>query len=230
MAVRMPSHPIASRFIKYAGGYVAAPSANRSGKPSPTMAKYVIQDLDGRIDMILDAEGVEIGLESTIVDLTTDVPMIVRPGYITQEALARVVGEIDIDITIYDDHSTQAPKAPGMKYRHYAPKGELVLVEGERERVICYINEQIRFHRERKERTGILGTEELLARCSADSIKSAGKENELSFVAKQLYTFLREFDDEEIDYMYAECFSDKGLGQAVMNRLLKAAGHKVVKV
>lgn len=230
VAVRMPSHPIASRFIKYAGGYVAAPSANRSGKPSPTMAKYVIQDLDGRIDMILDAEGVEIGLESTIVDLTTDVPMIVRPGYITQEALARVVGEIDIDITIYDDHSTQAPKAPGMKYRHYAPKGELVLVEGERERVICYINEQIRFHRERKERTGILGTEELLARCSADSIKSAGKENELSFVAKQLYTFLREFDDEEIDYMYAECFSDKGLGQAVMNRLLKAAGHKVVKV
>lgn len=234
VAVRMPSHPLANIFIRKAGGYVAAPSANISGKPSPTTAKYVIQDMDGRIDMIIDAAGVEFGLESTIVDMTEDVPMILRPGYITQKMLSRVVGETDMDVTIYDSSSAQAPKAPGMKYRHYAPKGELVIVEGEAQRVVQYINEQTAQHRERGEKTGVIGTEELIAEYHADSIKNAGSRNDSWEVARQLYTFLREFDDEGIQYMYAQSFADsfqdKGFGQAVMNRLLKAAGHKVVKV
>lgn len=234
VAVRMPSHPVASLFIRKAGGYVAAPSANLSGKPSPTLAKYVIQDMDGRVDMVIDADGAEIGLESTIVDVTCDVPMILRPGYITQEMLSRVVGETDMDVTVYDSSSAQAPKAPGMKYRHYAPKGELAIVEGEPQKVVRYINEQTALHEADGKRTGVIGTQELLASYHASSIKNAGSRGDSAAVARQLYTFLREFDDEDIAYIYAESFADafvdKGFGQAVMNRLLKAAGHKVIHV
>lgn len=234
VAVRMPSHKIARRFIEKSGGYVAAPSANLSGKPSPTSAKYVAQDMMGRIDMIIDAEGVEIGLESTIVDLTSDVPMILRPGFITQHMLSKVVGEVDMDVTLIDSTSSQAPKAPGMKYRHYAPKGELVIVEGEPENIVRYINEQTNLHMEKGEKTGVIGTADYIGGYHADSIKNAGNADKPLEVSNRLYTFLREFDDEDVEYIYSESFgnsfSDEGFGQAVMNRLLKAAGHKIIKV
>ncbi len=233
VAVRMPNHPLALLLIKKAGGYVAAPSANLSGKPSPTLAKYVVQDLDGRIDMILDADGAEIGLESTIVDLTGEIPLILRPGCITQKMLAGVVGETDMDVTIYDSDTAQAPRAPGMKYRHYAPQGELVIVEGEPQRVVSYINAQAAAQEASGMRTGVIGTQEHLAQYHASSVKNAGSRSDVHEAAKQLYTFLREFDDEEIDCMYAESFrdaQDEGFGQAVMNRLLKAAGHRVIYV
>ena len=234
VAVRMPGHLLARRFIQEAGGYVAAPSANLSGKPSPTLAKYVIQDMDGRVDMIIDAEGVEIGLESTIGDVTCEVPMILRPGFITQQMLSGVVGETDMDVTVYDSGSAQAPRAPGMKYRHYAPRGELVIVDGEPNGVVRYINEQAALHEAQGMRTGVIGTEGRLAQYRASSVKNAGDGNDFRTVAGQLYTFLREFDDEEISYIYAESFAeafeDRGFGQAVMNRLLKAAGHRVIHV
>lgn len=174
VAVRMPSHPVALEFIREAGGYVAAPSANLSGKPSPTKAKYVVQDMDGRIDMIIDGDGVDIGLESTIVDLTGDKPMILRPGYITKEMLDAVLGQVETDPTLLDSDSKEAPKAPGMRYRHYAPKGELVLVEGSPEAVVSYINEQTSLHRQQGEKTGIIGTTEMTGRYEADSVKIAG--------------------------------------------------------
>ncbi len=243
VAVRMPSHPLANLFIKKAGGYVAAPSANLSGKPSPTLAKYVVQDMAGRIDMILDADGSSIGLESTIVDVTAEIPVILRPGYITQKMLSDVVGETEMDVTIYDSNSKQAPKAPGMKYRHYAPKGELVIVEGEPQKVVQYINDQCAAHEAAGVRTGVIGTKEQLAQYhGAASIKNAGSRYAPEAAAKQLYIFLREFDDEGIAYIYAESFADTsavtatrepldtGIGQAIMNRLLKAAGHRVIYV
>lgn len=230
VAVRMPSHKLARAFIKEAGGYIAAPSANLSGKPSPTTAKYVAQDMDGRIDMIIDADGVEIGLESTILDMTSEVPTILRPGFITQEMLSKVAGDIDMDVTILSDSSGQAPKAPGMKYRHYAPKGELVLIEGEPEKVVKYINEKTKEHMARGQRTGIIGSSEFEGMYQADSIKIAGTLADTQAYARALYTFLREFDDENIEYMYAHSFESTGVGVAIMNRLLKAAGHRVEKI
>lgn len=230
VAVRMPKHQAALDFIRASGGYVAAPSANLSGKPSPTTAKYVLQDMAGRIELILDADGAEIGLESTIVDLTGEVPVILRPGYITQEMLSRIVGETEMDVALLDGDSPQAPRAPGMKYRHYAPKGELALVEGKPEAVVQYINEQARRHREENKKTGVIGTAERIVCYHADSVKNAGSRGEPLAAARQLYTFLREFDDEEVAYIYSEAFEGTGIGQALMNRLLKAAGHKVIQV
>lgn len=232
VAVRMPGHPIALLFIRESGGYVAAPSANLSGKPSPTTAKYVIQDMNGRIDMILDTsmDSTTIGIESTIVDMTSEIPMILRPGYITQEMIADIIGKTDTDVTIFDNTSNKPPKAPGMKYRHYAPKGELVIVEGEPQKVVDYINEQTKLHAQKGEKTGVIGTSEMIQKYQADSIKDAGKQDDMLSVAGRLYTFLREFDDENIAYMYSESFALEGVGQAVMNRLLKASGHRCVKL
>lgn len=228
VAVRMPSNKIAKALIDAAGGYVAAPSANLSGRPSPTAAKYVIEDLDGRVDMIIDGGAADIGLESTIIDLTGKKPMILRPGYITEEMLEEAIGRVDIDRTILDGDSKQAPKAPGMKYRHYAPKGNLVLVEGGAAQVVSYINEQLAWHKARGAKTGVIATDETADSYSADSIKSVGKREDEEQIAKHLFRVLREFDDEEVQVIYAESFECRGVGEAIMNRLLKAAGHQVV--
>lgn len=230
VAVRLPSDPIARKLIGYSGGFVAAPSANISGKPSPTAARYVAQDMDGRIDMILDGGEVGIGLESTIVDLTVTPPQILRPGYVTQERLAQVLGEIDTDVTILRHDSNLAPKAPGMKYRHYAPKGELVIVEGDPGRVTDYMNRQAEKARFRGERTGIIGTKESLEHYRADVVKCLGLKEDEESIARNLYAVLRQMDEEQVDRIYSESLEDRGLGQAIMNRLLKAAGHRVVRV
>ena len=140
VAIRFPSNMIAQALIKASGGYIAAPSANRSGRPSPTLARYCMEDLDGRVEMVIDGGQVGIGLESTIIDLTEEEPVILRPGFITQKKLAQVLGNVDVDRTIITPDSGIAPKAPGMKYRHYAPKGELVILEGSRGNVVAEIN------------------------------------------------------------------------------------------
>lgn len=230
VAVRMPSNRIALALIEAAGGYIAAPSANLSGRPSPTVAKYVVEDMDGRIDMILDGGEADIGLESTIIDLTGEEPMILRPGYVTEEMLKEIVGQVETDKTILSNDSGQAPKAPGMKYRHYAPKGSLTIVEGKPEQVTRFINEQIEKSRENGRTTGVIATDETAACYQADSVKSAGSRTDEEQIARHLFRILREFDDEKIEVMYAESFESRGVGQAIMNRLLKAAGHQIINV
>ncbi|MBR1771127.1 MAG: threonylcarbamoyl-AMP synthase [Lachnospiraceae bacterium] len=229
VAVRMPSHPVALALIRESGGYIAAPSANTSGKPSPTKAVYVAEDLNGKIDMIIDGGELGIGLESTIVDLTVEPPQILRPGYVTAEMLSRVVGEVDTDVTILQDGADcgQAPKAPGMKYRHYAPKGELTLVQGTRQAVVDYINRKAGEARMAGEKVGVIATAENFAAYDADCVKNIGSREDEATVARGLYTILREFDDEQVTRIYSEAFETRGFGQAIMNRLLKAAGHHV---
>lgn len=230
VAVRFPSHPVARKLIEYGGGYVAAPSANLSGRPSPTAAKYVIEDMEGRIDMILDGGEDDIGLESTVVDMSVMPPRILRPGFVTREMLEKVLGEIDIDVTIIDPGSSQAPKAPGMKYRHYAPKGELTIVEGSPEQVVNYMNKAAAADKAAGEKTGIIATSGLLKEYHADVVKCAGGREEEEVIARRLFAILREFDDEGVTRIYSESFENQGLGQAIMNRLLKAAGHRIVRL
>lgn len=230
VAVRMPVDPIALSFIEAAGGYVAAPSANVSGRPSPTSSRYVEEDMYGRIEMIIDGGDVEIGLESTIVDLTGKVPMLLRPGRITLEMLKEILGEVEVDKTILAGNAAGRPKAPGMKYKHYAPKGELTIIAGESQAVVKKINELAVRGMQQGEKIGVIGTEENISFYQGHSIKSVGKRDDEVSIAKHLYRILREFDDEGITLIYSESFSAGGMGQAIMNRLLKAAGHQIVYV
>ncbi|MCM1065072.1 MAG: L-threonylcarbamoyladenylate synthase [Eubacterium sp.] len=230
VAVRFPSHPIARKLIGYGGGYVAAPSANLSGRPSPTAAKYVVEDMDGRIDIILDGGEDDIGLESTVVDMTVTPPQILRPGFVTREMLEKVLGEIDMDVTIIEPESSLAPKAPGMKYRHYAPRGELTIVEGSPEKVVDYMNRAAAADKAAGERVGIIATSGFLKDYRADVVKCAGSREREEEIARRLFAILREFDDEGVTRIYSESFDSQGLGQAIMNRLLKAAGHRVVRL
>ena len=227
VAVRMPSDKVAMAFIKAADGYIAAPSANTSGRPSPTVAKYVAEDLDGKIEMILDGGQLCIGLESTIVDMTVEPPMILRPGYITKEMLEEVLGEVAVDKTLLDPNSKTAPKAPGMKYRHYAPKGELTIVDGESAKVVDWINAHVKEALEKGQKVGIICTDETKALYPQGVKKSVGNRQNEETVARELYRVLREFDDEGMEVMYSESFAESGIGVAIMNRLLKAAGHHV---
>ncbi|MCI8373622.1 MAG: threonylcarbamoyl-AMP synthase [Lachnospiraceae bacterium] len=223
-AVRMPDHPVALALIAAAGGYVAAPSANVSGRPSPTRAEHVKEDLEGRIDMILDGGPVGIGLESTIVDLSGEIPMILRPGAISQEMLAQVIGKVEMDQGLLEEHTDLRPKAPGMKYRHYAPKAKLIVVDGQSEQVIEKINALVAQMEPSK--AGIICTEETLNQYPHGVVKSLGTREDEESIARNLYNILREFDQSEVEVIYSEAFQTPKMGQAIMNRLLKAAGHQ----
>lgn len=232
VAIRMPSHPAAFELIRSSGLYLAAPSANTSGRPSPTAAEHVRQDLDGRIDMIIDGGRVEIGLESTIVDLSGETPMILRPGYITKEMLEEVIGPVKVDPVILAETEDPAmrPKAPGMKYKHYAPKGSLTIVEGKRDAVAGEINRLIREHEAAGFRTAVIASEENHPLYVSPLILDIGSREHEESIAANLYDVLRQMDEQNIDYIYSESFAGAGLGAAIMNRLLKAAGHKVIRV
>ena len=228
VAVRMPVDPVAAALIRAAGGFVSAPSANTSGRPSPTTAEHVAEDLSGRIEMILDGGPVDIGLESTILDMTVSPPMILRPGAITAEMFEEVIGPVDVDQTLLSADSVQAPKAPGMKYRHYAPKAKMFIVEGDlREEILAIRQLSYAAHRKGKE-VGIIATAETLPFYNHGIVKSVGSRENEKTIAKGLYGVLREFDEENIDTIYSESFAAQGIGKAIMNRLEKAAGHQTI--
>ena len=230
VAVRMPDHPLALALIREGGGYVAAPSANTSGRPSPTLAEHVYQDLHGKVAMILDGGPVGIGLESTIVDLSEEIPMILRPGYITQEMLREVIGTVQVDPGLIAADSDVRPKAPGMKYRHYAPKANLVIVKGETLAVVDKINTMTRDYMKAGKKVGIIGTDETISCYYGAVIKSIGSREDEDSIARHLYGILREFDEMDVDCIFSESFATPRIGQAIMNRLLKAAGHQVIEV
>lgn len=230
VAVRFPSDRIAQELILAAGGYVAAPSANTSGRPSPTTAQHVEEDLGGAIDMIIDGGQVGIGLESTIVDFTEEIPVVLRPGYISLEMLQELLGEVKMDRGLLITDSSVRPKAPGMKYRHYAPKADLAIVEGETEAVIRKITALAKAAEAEGEKVGIIATDETMDRYPEGCIiKSIGSREEEETIAHHLYEVLREFDECDAKVIYSEAFYTPRMGQAIMNRLLKAAGHKRIK-
>ena len=234
VAVRMPNNPIALALIEESGCMIAAPSANTSGRPSPTKASHVYEDLSGKIDAILDGGAVDIGLESTIVDLTEDVVTILRPGYINMEMLKEVVGEVRIDPGIvYNDKGTTSgakPKAPGMRYKHYAPKGDLTIISGDEDKVVAKINELTKKAIDEGSKVGIIATSETADRYSDGQILVIGDRSDEGSIAHNLYDILRKFDELGVDLIYSESFATPNMGQAIMNRLLKAAGQKTLDV
>lgn len=232
VAIRMPSHPSARAFIRESGRMIAAPSANTSGRPSPTLASHVYEDMKGKIPLILDGGPVGIGIESTIIDMSAQVPTILRPGYITRAMLEEVLPRVDVDpaVTGRTMKKDVVAKAPGMKYRHYAPKGQLTLVEGKKEKVIHKINELVNDKIKEGYLVGVIGTDETISSYSSGMVRSIGSREKPETVAANLYRILREFDDMGCDYMYSESFFEQGLGNAIMNRMLKASGYHLISL
>ncbi|KAF2956107.1 L-threonylcarbamoyladenylate synthase [Marinitoga sp. 38H-ov] len=218
VAVRIPAHPIANKLIEMSGVPIAAPSANLSGKPSPTIAEHVIEDMLGRVDTIIDGGNVDFGLESTVIDLTEETPSILRPGPITPEKLKEVFGEIKIPEFIYGKAKVDIAKAPGMKYRHYAPDKKTILVEYSRDR-INIIKEKIKNY---KNPLLVLFEEDKVYFNEYDIIVS-GRENDYYKIAVNLFSILRNADKTNNDVIIIEGVEDKGLGISIMNRLRKAS-------
>lgn len=226
VAVRFPSHPVAIAIIRAAGLPIAGPSANSSGKPSPTRASHVAFDLSGKIDMIVDGGAAEWGLESTIVDVSGEVPVILRPGAITKEMMEGVVDQVLIDPAILSKPSEDLrPKAPGMKYTHYSPVAKVTLVKGDREAVIHKVNQLCAADGAQGKKTGVMATEETKESYQADVVLSLGKREKLEEIGANLFKLLRKFDFLGVDTVYSEVFPEEGEGLAIMNRLNKAAGY-----
>ncbi|MBN6885031.1 L-threonylcarbamoyladenylate synthase [Cytobacillus horneckiae] len=222
VAIRMPDHPVALALLKKTGLPIAAPSANSSGKPSPTTANHVWEDLHGRIAGIVDGGPTGVGVESTVIDCTEDIPTILRPGGITKEQLMEAIGEVRLDPALQD--SEQAPKSPGMKYKHYAPDAPLYLVDGER----AFMQKLVSEKRKEGLSVGVLTTEENKNYYDANVVITCGSRADLRTVASGLYDALRQLNHENVDIIYGEIFSTEGVGAAVMNRLIKAAGHRII--
>ena len=230
VAVRMPSDPTARELIRRAEVPIAAPSANTSGRPSPTKAEHVWEDLNGKIPMILDGGPVKVGVESTIIDFTVDPPVILRPGRITREELENVIGcEVQMNTSLKASDKG-VPKAPGMKYKHYAPKARMILVLGSTEKTAAKINEMVCESHKLGHKAGVIATDESLGAYQADEVVSVGTRKNMETVMSGLYDVLRGFDKKDVDIIYSEGFEGEPLEEAVMNRLVKAAGHEIIRV
>lgn len=230
VAVRYPSNKIARELIKIAGIPVAAPSANSSGKPSPTRASHVEFDLNGKIEMIIDGGAADWGLESTILDVSEDKPVLLRPGAVTQDMIEDVVGEIDVDPAVYSKPDGNiVPKAPGMKYKHYSPSAKVILVSGSIENVISTINEKISTDEKNGLRVGVMATTQTKDRYIGGEVLVVGDRTKPETIGANLFKILRKFDFIGVDIVYSEVFDEDGEGAAIMNRLNKAAGFNYIK-
>lgn len=226
IAVRMPDNDIARALIKYADTPIAAPSANISGRPSPTTAQAVYKDLQSRIDMVLDGGACQFGVESTIVDCTEDVPIILRPGAITKEMLEEIFPVVKIDKAIVG--ANVVPKAPGMKYKHYAPKVDMILIEGDNEKMSSSIKEILHKYENEGKKVGLLVSDEVANELNHQNTFSYGSQENLAQIASEIYEGLRYFDDKDVDIILAQGTTDKGIGLAIMNRLHKASGFNSI--
>jgi L-threonylcarbamoyladenylate synthase len=231
IAIRMPQHAVALALIKESNCPIAAPSANLAGTPSPTSAKHVFDDLNGRIDAILDGGPTRIGVESTVLDLNVDPPQILRPGGTSLEALRRVLGDVKLHPFVVAEKELPIEKSqsPGMKHKHYAPKAQVILVEGTVSAVMATVKSLISAYWLQDKRVGVLATDETAWAYEADVVKSLGSRRNMDAMAANLFRLLREFDEENVDVIVAESVPTEGLGLAVMNRLRKASGYNIVK-
>ncbi|GGK25865.1 threonylcarbamoyl-AMP synthase [Caldalkalibacillus thermarum] len=237
VAVRMPAHPVALALIEACGKPLAAPSANRSGKPSPTRAEHVWHDLAGRIVGVLDGGETGIGLESTVVDVTGEVPVLLRPGGVTKGELEAVIGPVDVDPALKHSmelaHSPQTfrPRSPGMKYKHYAPDGEVFLVSLAKgiQEMRRFIQDCVNRDRQQGYTVAVLTTDDGLSCYSADLVLSLGDREELQTVAQRIYDALRQVDQARMQKIYIESFPPEAVGEAIMNRLHKAAQGRMLE-
>lgn len=233
VAVRMPGHPVALALIREAGVPVAAPSANLSGRPSPTTAEHVLDDLEDKIDALIDAGPADIGVESTVLDVTVWPPVILRPGGISREELEEVIGEVRLDPRALGEglpgpgDEAVLPRSPGMKYTHYAPAARLILVEGPPEKVVVTIQELADREKREGRRVGVLATRETAGRYRADVVQAPGSRGDAAGMAAGLYAALRFFDYRGVQVVLAEGVQPEGLGLAVMNRLRRAASQVI---
>lgn len=231
VGIRFPSSEIAHELIKESGVPIAAPSANISGRPSPTDVQRCIEDLDTRVDYILGGENSEVGVESTIIDCSVYPPCILRPGGITLEQLQEIDEKVYIDPAILNKMPDGIkPKAPGMKYRHYAPKAKVIIIRGNLQKTIEKINKLTDNYIKEGKSVGIMATEESISSYNIDNIICVGKRSDLLTVAHNLFESLRSFDDKGVDIILAEAVEEKGVGVAIMNRLKKSAGYDIIDV
>jgi L-threonylcarbamoyladenylate synthase len=232
VAVRMPKHKVAIELIQQSRCPIAAPSANLAGKPSPTTAQHVYEDLNGRIDAIIDGGATNIGIESTVVDLSVDPPMLLRPGGTPFEALKEVLSDLKLHAFVQAEQelSLKEIRSPGMAHKHYAPKAKVILVEGKVPAVVAEVKRLAESFDLKGEKVGILATDETEASYKAAVVKSLGSSSNLSTVAQNLFRLLREMDGQNVDVIIAEGVSSEGIGLAVMNRLRKASGYHIIKI
>jgi L-threonylcarbamoyladenylate synthase len=231
VAVRMPRNNVALALIRESGCPVAAPSANLAGKPSPTCAEHVLDDLDGRIDVVLDGGCTRVGVESTVLDLTVCPPEVLRPGGVSFEVLREVLDKVVLSAVAVADREVvlERVRSPGVRHKHYAPDAEVVVVEGELAGIVGKVRELVKLYKGKGCRVGVLASDETCGGYGADVVRSVGSRGDLEGVARSLFRVLREFDVEKVDVVVAEGFPLEGLGLAVMNRLRRAAGYKIVR-
>ncbi|MGO1713165.1 MAG: L-threonylcarbamoyladenylate synthase, partial [Senegalia sp. (in: firmicutes)] len=230
VAIRMPDNMVARQIIRLAGLPIAAPSANTSGKPSPTNVEHVIEDLFSKVDMIIDGGKTIVGVESTVLDVTGDIPMILRPGDVTREDLLEVFNQVEEDISIMKDDKNIIPKSPGQKYKHYSPKANMKIITGDLENIVVRINELEKKYREKGLKVGILATVETMDKYKEENLLVLGSRKNPKEIAAKLFFLLRKFDKMNVDIILAEGIEEIGIGSAIMNRMKKAAGFDIEKV